>query len=45
MTSMADCMTQQRKTPYNSVYVAIADEVVNRRSALLRNFVLNGKCF
>jgi len=27
----------------NSVYVAIAGEVVNRRSVLLRNFVLNGK--
>jgi len=28
---------------HNSVYVAIAVEVVNRRSVLLRNFVLNGK--
>jgi len=27
----------------NSVYMAIADEVVNRRLVLLRNFVLNGK--
>ncbi|MFM7758052.1 MAG: hypothetical protein ACKO6J_03870 [Crocinitomicaceae bacterium] len=27
----------------NSVYVAIAGVVVNRRSMLLRNFVLNGK--
>ena len=27
----------------NSVYVAIAGEVVNRRSLLLRNFVLNGQ--
>ena len=27
----------------NSVYVAIAGEVVNRRSILLRNFVLNGQ--
>ena len=27
----------------NSVYVAIAGEVVNRRSLLLMNFVLNGK--
>ena len=27
----------------NSVYVAIAGEVVNRRSVLLNNFVLNGK--
>ena len=26
----------------NSVYVAIAGDVVNRRSVLLRNFVLNG---
>lgn len=28
---------------HNSVYVAIAGEVVNRRSVLLRNFVQNGK--
>jgi hypothetical protein len=27
----------------NSVYVAIAGAVANRRSVLLRNFVLNGK--
>ncbi len=27
----------------NSVYVAIAMEVVNRRSVLLRNFMLNGQ--
>ena len=27
----------------NSVYVAIAGEVVNRRSVHLRNFVLNGQ--
>lgn len=27
----------------NSVYVAIAGEVVNRRTVLLRNFVLNGQ--
>ena len=27
----------------NSVYVAIAGEVVNRRSVLPKNFVLNGK--
>ncbi len=32
---------EQRR--HNSVYVAIAGEVVNRRSVLLRNFVLNGK--
>ena len=28
---------------HNSVYVTIAGEVVNRRSVLLRNFVLNGQ--
>jgi hypothetical protein len=28
---------------HNSVYVAIAGEVVNRRSVLLKNFVLNGQ--
>jgi hypothetical protein len=27
----------------NSVYVAIAGEVVNQRTVLLRNFALNGK--
>ena len=32
---------EQRR--HNSVYVAIAGEVVNRRSVLLKNFVLNGK--
>jgi len=38
--------TTDRKTEAlggNSVYVAIAGEVVNRRSVLLKNFVLNGK--
>lgn len=35
-------MIDKRATD-NSVYVAIADEVVNRRSVLLGNFVLNGK--
>jgi len=35
---------QNGRTPAcNSVYVAIAGVVVNRRSVLLRNFVLNGK--
>ena len=34
---------RQGSTGGNSVYVAIAGEVVNRRSLLLRNFVLNGK--
>ncbi|NLN24851.1 MAG: hypothetical protein GX163_04200 [Bacteroidetes bacterium] len=33
---------RQGSTGGNSVYVAIAGEVVNRRSVLLRNFVLNG---
>lgn len=28
---------------YNSVYVAIAGEIVNRSSVLLRNIVLNGQ--
>lgn len=28
---------------HNSVYVAIAGEVLNRRSMLLRNFMLNGQ--
>ena len=32
-----------RMPAYNSVYVAIAGEVVNRRSLLLKNFVLNGQ--
>jgi len=27
----------------NSLYVAIAGEIVNQRSALLKNFVLNGQ--
>jgi len=33
---------RQGSTGGNSVYVAIAGVVVNRRSVLLRNFVLNG---
>ncbi len=36
-------MTKNRTTAHNSVYVAIAGEVVNRRSVLLRNFVLYGQ--
>ena len=36
-------MTEDRRPACNSVYVAIAGEVVNRRSVLLKNFVLNGK--
>ena len=36
-------ITEVRRPAYNSVYVAIAGEVVNRRSVLLRNIVLNGK--
>lgn len=35
--------TKEGRPAGNSVYVAIAGEVVNRRSVLLRNFVLNGK--
>jgi len=31
------------KPAHNSVYVAIAGEVLNRRSLLLRKFVLNGQ--
>jgi len=34
---------RQESTGGNSVYVVIAEEVVNRRSVLLRNFVLNGQ--
>ena len=34
---------RQGSTGGNSVYVAIAGVVVNRRSVLLRNFVLNGQ--
>jgi len=38
------CKTRTTRTPAcNSVYVAITVEVVNRRSVLLRNFVLNGQ--
>lgn len=36
-------MTVDRRPAYNSVYVAIAGEVVNRRSVHLKNFVLNGQ--
>jgi len=35
--------TEDRRPACNSVYVAIAGEVVNRRSVLLRNLVLNGR--
>lgn len=35
--------TEKEQRRHNSVYVAIAGKVVNRRSVLLRNFVLNGK--
>jgi len=35
--------TEKEQRRHNSVYVAIAGEVVNRRSVLLSNFVLNGK--
>ncbi|MGI9527839.1 MAG: hypothetical protein ACR2MS_12095 [Weeksellaceae bacterium] len=44
MTDTTEKTVTKRRTPAcNSVYVAIAGEVVNRRSVLLRNFVLNGK--
>jgi IS4 transposase len=36
-------MCNDRTPAGNSVYVAIAGEVVNRRSVLLRNLVLNGQ--
>lgn len=35
--------TKEGRPAGNSVYVEIAGEVVNRRSVLLKNFVLNGK--
>ena len=35
--------TREGRPAGNSVYVAIAGEVVNRRSVLLSNFVLNGQ--
>ncbi|HRN48718.1 MAG TPA: hypothetical protein PKW69_11850 [Niabella sp.] len=35
--------TEIKARTANSVYVAIAGEVVNRRSVLLRNFVLSGQ--
>ena len=35
--------TMDRRPAGNSVYVTIAGEVVNRRSVLLSNFVLNGQ--
>ena len=34
-------MIKKRRAAHNSVYVTIAGEVVNRRSVLLRNYVLN----
>ncbi|MFZ6665233.1 hypothetical protein [Peijinzhouia sedimentorum] len=36
-------MQKQGRAANNSVYLAKAGEVVNQRSMLLRNFVLNGK--
>ena len=36
-------MSVDRRPAYNSVYVAIAGEVVKSRSVLLRNLVLNGQ--
>ncbi len=43
-SNMKDKLTDEKEhRSDNSVYVAIAGEVVNRRSVLLRNFVLNGQ--
>jgi hypothetical protein len=36
-------MEMEKKPTANSVYVAIAGEVVNRKSVLLINIVLNGQ--
>lgn len=36
-------MTEEEHRTDNSVYVAIAGKVLNRRSVLQRNFVLNGQ--
>ncbi len=45
MTTTNRLTNHNRKgsTGGNSVYVTIAGEVVNRRSVLLKNFVLNGQ--
>ena len=44
MTNTTKKTVTKRRTPAcNSVYVAIAGEVVNRRSVLLKNFVPNGQ--
>ena len=40
---MNDTTDKKEHRTDNSVYVAIAGEVVNRRSLLLKNFVLNGQ--
>ncbi len=40
---MVSNKTKDRRAADNSVYVAIAGEVVNRKSVLPRNFVLNGQ--
>jgi hypothetical protein len=43
MKSYIEIKSKEEARLPNSVYVAIAGEVVNRRSVLLKNFVLNGK--
>jgi len=40
---MVSNKTKDRRAADNSVYVAIAGDVVNRRSVLLKNFVLIGQ--
>ena len=42
MTLRIETRRKKHRT-HNSVYVAIAGKVVNPRSVLLRNFVLNGQ--
>jgi len=43
LTTDRQSVRKREQRNANSVYVAIAGEVVNRRSVLLRNFVLNGQ--
>ncbi|MDI6401432.1 hypothetical protein QLX67_05450, partial [Balneolaceae bacterium ANBcel3] len=43
MRQLSDIKEERKARCPNSVYVTIAGEVVNRRSELLRNFVLNGQ--
>ncbi|SDZ52645.1 hypothetical protein SAMN05444412_12044 [Rhodonellum ikkaensis] len=43
MKSKTELSREEEARLPNSVYVAIAGEGVNRKSVLLRNFVLNGQ--